>query len=328
MAELGTCEQSACISVAVITLYGQSPAVFPLRNFDGMPERLLVSSPGSQEATIGTRALAYLRLIHPVPVFFVMLGTGLFGLLAAGGNPELGPYVVMLVAMAGGQVAIGAHNEWRDREHDARHQPEKPIPAGLVDPRAVRPIVVGGLVVGITASTALGFWPLALFLVGAGSGFAYNIWLKRTPLSGIPYLIGLPLLPIWTTLVMDGFEPRLLWLYPLGGAYVVAVHLAQSLSDIEGDRAAEIRGLAVALGSDRTRLIIVGIAFATTALLPLGAFVVSDRPGVAAAAAGLAAILLISLRYRPASEDSHRLFVTICACATILSAGWMLSLSS
>ena len=278
--------------------------------------------------TISTRALAYLRLIHPVPVFFVMLGTGLFGLLAAGGEPDLGRFAIMLLAMFGGQVAIGAHNEWRDREDDARYQPEKPIPAGLVNPRAVRPIVGGSLAIGIAAAAALGPWPLALFLIGTGSGFVYNFWLKRTPLSGIPYLIGLPLLPIWATLVMGGFEPRLLWLYPLGGAYVVAIHLAQSLSDIEGDRAAEIRGLAVLLGPDRTRRIIVGIAIGTTALLPLGALVISDRPGVAAAASGLAAILLVSLRFRPSPADSGRLFLTVCACATILSAGWILSLSS
>src|SRR5690606_5244569 len=123
-------------------------------------------------------------------------------------------------------------------------QPEKPLPAELVAPQAVPVIVAGGLLVALLAGWRLGAWPLALLTLGTGCGFAYNLWFKRTPLSGIPYLIALPLLPIWAWLVMDGFEPRLLWLYPLGGSYVLAVHLAQSLSDVEGDRASGARGLA------------------------------------------------------------------------------------
>ena len=272
--------------------------------------------------------LGYLRLIHPIPVLFVMIGTALFGLLAAGGQPDLSRFLLMLLAMLGGQVAIGAHNEWRDRVHDARHQPDKPLPAGLVDPRAVRPIIAGGLLLGISAAAALGFWPLALFLVGTGSGFAYNIWFKRTAFSGIPYLIGLPLLPIWATLVMDGFQRQLLWLYPLGGAFVVAIHLAQSLSDIDGDRESGTRGLAVRLGRQRTLQVIWAISTGTALIMPVGALLVGNRPVFAFVAAtvaiGLLAILLVRSRLRGDTEPQG-LFETLCASATILAAGWILS---
>lgn len=275
-------------------------------------------------------AAGYLRLIHPVPVAFVMLGTAIFGLLAAGGTPAPGRFALMLLAMLGGQVALGAHNELCDREHDARHQPEKPIPAGLVRPETVPPIVAGGLLAALAAGWALGPWPLALLALGTGSGFVYNLWLKRTPLSGIPYLIALPLLPIWTWLVMDAFEPRLLWLYPLGGSYVLAIHLAQSLSDVEGDRASGARGLAVMLGRARTRRLIWAIALATALLMPPGALLLGERP-IYGALAGAAVLVVLGgaalLGRRGALAIDRILMELLAACALLLAAGWILSVT-
>lgn len=280
----------------------------------------------ASETSAGTIARGYLRLIHPVPVFFVMLGTALFGLLAAGGHPDAWRYLLMLLAMLGGQAAIGAHNEWRDRSVDALHQPDKPIPAGMVRPELVWTIIVGGLFIGVVAAGALGALEFALYLVGTGAGLTYNLWFKRTPLSGLPYLIGLPLLPIWTTLVMDAFEPRLLLLYPLGGAFVVAIHLAQALVDIEGDRASGTRGLAVILGRRRTLGVIWMIAFGTALLLPLGAFTLGDEPAFGFVGSAITIGLFVAFL----SESRHRdrwLFATLCAGATILSSSWILALS-
>jgi 4-hydroxybenzoate polyprenyltransferase len=281
-----------------------------------------------QETTI---ALAYLRLIHPVPVLFVMIGTALFGLLAAGGRPEAGRYLLMLAAMLGGQVAIGALNERCDAQHDARHQPWKPIPAGLVSPRSVPPIIAAGLIAAILAGAALGGWPLALLLLGTGSGIVYDVWLKRTPLSWLPYLVSLPLLPIWAWLVMDGFEPRLLWLYPFGGLYVLAVHLAQTLPDIAGDDASDARGLAVVLGERLGRIIIWAVAFGTALAMPIGALIVGTRPAwallAASVAAALFALFLIRSRRGSVGPRDSRLFEMLAAGATILGAGWVLAVT-
>ena len=77
-----------------------------------------------------TRARAFLELPHPWAVLIVMLATAILGLLATGGYPDTERYVLVLVAMFGGQIAIGAVNEYRDRELDAMTNPAKPIPAG------------------------------------------------------------------------------------------------------------------------------------------------------------------------------------------------------
>jgi 4-hydroxybenzoate polyprenyltransferase len=233
----------------------------------------------------------------------------------------------MLAAMLGGQVAIGALNELRDAEHDALHQPWKPIPARLVAPGTVAPIIAGSLAVALAAGAALGWWPLALLALGTGSGIVYDLWLKRTPLSWLPYLVALPLLPIWAWLVMDSFEPRLLWLYPFGGLYVLAVHLAQSLSDIEGDRASGGHGVAVVLGERGSQIAIWGIAFGTALAMPAGALVIGRRPVWALLASsiaiGLFAFGLIGAR----RGREGRMFETVAAGATILAAGWLLAVT-
>lgn len=86
----------------------------------------------------------------------------------------------------------------------------------------------------------LRFGPLAfaLLALGTGLGVAYDLWAKRTVWSWLPYLLALPLLPIWVFAALGKPEPRLLLLYPLGALAVVGVHLAQALPDATIDREA------------------------------------------------------------------------------------------
>jgi hypothetical protein len=58
----------------------------------------------------------------------------------------------------------------------------------------------------------LGLVTTALAVLGTGVGIGYNVFLKRTAWSWLPYLIALPLLPIWVWTALRGWEARLLWL--------------------------------------------------------------------------------------------------------------------
>src|SRR5687767_6027745 len=84
---------------------------------------------------MGRRIVAYSMLPHTPAIVAVLGATALFALLATGGNPPLGRLTLLLLGMLGGQIAIGALNEWCDREADAISQPDKPIARGLVSPR-------------------------------------------------------------------------------------------------------------------------------------------------------------------------------------------------
>lgn len=194
---------------------------------------------------------AYLLLPHALPVLVVLGATLGFALLFTDGQPPTSVLARLLLAMLGGQVAIGAVNEIVDADLDASTKLWKPIPAGDVSPRAATMVTVAGLLTMLLFGTGFGPLPLALLLLGTGIGLAYDRWFKRTLLSWLPYLLALPLLPLWVRTALVGFDPRLLLLFPLGACAVVGVHLAQTLPDVRSDRAAGLRNLASVLGERR-----------------------------------------------------------------------------
>ena len=180
----------------------------------------------------------YFLLPHLAPVLVVELATAAFAVIAWGGLPPaqlLGP---LLLAMLGGQLAIGATNELVDRPFDRAGKPWKPLVSGDVSIRGARVMVVVGLLMMVAFGWRFG--PLAFTLLSAGTalGIAYDLWFKRTVWSWLPYLLALPLLPIWVFASLGKPEPRLLLLYPLGALATVGVHFAQALPDVAIDRAA------------------------------------------------------------------------------------------
>ena len=180
----------------------------------------------------------YLLLPHLAPVLVVELATAAFAVIAWGGVPPGQLLLPLLLAMLGGQLAIGATNELADLPFDRIGKPGKPLVSGDVSIRGAQVMVVVGLLMMVAFGSRFG--PPALLLLAAGTalGLAYDLWFKRTAWSWLPYLLALPLLPIWVFVSLGKTEPRLLLLYPLGALATVGVHLAQALPDVAIDRAA------------------------------------------------------------------------------------------
>ncbi len=103
----------------------------------------------------------------------------------------------------------------------------------------------------VAAGLTLGSASFLILLAGTGIGVAYSLWFKRSRFAWIPYLIALPLLPVWVAVTLGRFEPALLLLFPLGALAVLGVQLAQSIPDVEADRAAGIDSLTTRLGERR-----------------------------------------------------------------------------
>ena len=273
-------------------------------------------------------ARAYLLLPHLWAVLIVVGATGAFGLLASDGDPNAGRFVLLLLGMLGGQLAVGALNEWCDREADAAAKPWKPIPAGLVPASHALAITAGGLALMLVAGGLLGPVELLVLAIANGCGLVYDLGVKRTPLSWLPYLVALPLVPIWAWLVMDGFQPRLLWLYPIGALFIVAIHLAQVLPDIAGDRGRGERGLAVVLGERWTPVALWSAALGTTAIVGVATAFFGRQPAAGLIAAALTgALLLAALAFYRRAPDrvQPHLFELLTASAVILGCGWALA---
>lgn len=273
-------------------------------------------------------ARAYLVLPHLWAVLIVVGATGAFGLLASDGKPSAWRFTLLLLGMLGGQLAVGALNEWCDRDTDAAAKPWKPIPAGLVPASHALAIAFGGLALMLVAGGLLGPVELLVLAIANGCGLVYDLGVKRTPLSWLPYLVALPLVPIWSWVAMDGFEPRLLWLYPIGGFFIVAIHLAQVMPDIAGDRGQGERGLAVVLGERWTPVALWVAAFGTTAFVGVATALFGRQPAAGIIAATLTGALLLTAlilyRQAPIRVQPH-LFELMTASAVILGCGWAIS---
>lgn len=257
-------------------------------------ERLSASPDARGERSWRRSARGYLLLPHLAPVLVVELATAAFAGIAWGGIPPAHLLVPLLMAMLGGQLAIGATNELVDLPFDAVGKPSKPLPSGDVSIRGARTMVIVGLVMMIVFGLQFGIPAFGLLALGAGLGIAYDLWLKRTAWSWLPYLLALPLLPIWVFTALGKSEPRLLMLYPLGALATVGVHLAQALPDVAIDRAAGLRTVTSRFGHVRTFI----VAWLTTLSAPALAWFAAAWLGASqpfSAIALAAALTVVSL---------------------------------
>jgi 4-hydroxybenzoate polyprenyltransferase len=271
----------------------------------------------------------YLVLPHAAPIVVVMSATAAFAVVAARGWPGLGDLLCLLGAMFGGQLAVGAVNELVDAELDAVAKPGKPIPAGLVSIRGAWLVTIGGLLLMTLFSLRFSLPAFGLCALGTGCGIAYSLWFKRTIWSWVPYLVALPLLPIWVWAALDSVDSGLFAIYPIGAAAVIAVQIAQSLPDIEADRQSGVRTLAVAIGPARAHLVMWGALLLAAGLASLLAAPLTDHPARVWIGAGLSAALvgvnaLIWRRNRQSGVLAA--FPCVASGAAVLGIGWAAAL--
>lgn len=275
--------------------------------------------------------MAWARLPHFVPLMAVLVATAAFALVAAGGWPGAGLLLRLLGAMLGAQIVIGVVNDLVDVEVDSVAKPHKPIPSGLVTYWGAVTVGAAGLVLMVALGSTFGATSLAICALGMATGAAYSLWFKRTIWSWVPYLIALPLAPIWVWVTIDSLPWQMLAVYPIGAAAVVSVHLAQSLPDIEGDRATGVHTLAVRLGDDHARLICWGAMTVAAASMAIAAPWIVEYP-VRAWLAAVLCTMLVGVNWliwrRNPNEGAWLSFPLMAAATIVLAIGWTTSISS
>ena len=197
-------------------------------------------------------ALGFYLLGHPIPVMIHVVAVTVFTLLAAWPHFTWGIIALVIAAHAAMQLSIAMINDYCDRRLDAEGKPGKPIPRGLVHPREA--LVAGLVMIAIMLVLLTQLPPLALLisLCYLALGQAYNLGLKSTPFSGILFALAMPLIPLYAFAGVGHTLPVIFWLAPVGFLLGVALNLANSLPDIEGDAASAARTLAVVLGVRRS----------------------------------------------------------------------------
>ena len=216
------------------------------------PVMVLTDAAAIPQARGARRLLRALRIIHPFPTLLNVAATAALAFVAAGGAPDAGTLATMLLVMLCAQSAIGVTNDYCDRDLDAASKPRKPIVAGIVRPRDALGLAALLIVAAAVLAATLGPGSFGLAMLGMGCGLAYDVRLKRTICSALPFMAAIPVLPAWVWLTLDAWQAALWWLLPLGALIGLALHLANTLPDIDADASYGIAGLAHRLGARRS----------------------------------------------------------------------------
>jgi 4-hydroxybenzoate polyprenyltransferase len=199
----------------------------------------------------------WLAAAHLGPSLACTAFTALSGWAAAragGGRGPRTPAFLAPLAMALAQVSTGSLNDVADHRADVIHQPYKPIPRGEVTRPAVLAFALGTGAGSLLVASMAGTKALRIMALGLTSGWSYDLWLRRTPLSWAPFAVGIGTVPLLgpAALGLPPVRPRLL--LAMAGLLGVALHLANGGPDAARDRAAGRRSLPVLLGVRGSRL--------------------------------------------------------------------------
>jgi 4-hydroxybenzoate polyprenyltransferase len=207
---------------------------------------------------------------HPVPSLAVTVFATLVS--AACGRSAAGCVLVAATVLTG-QLSIGWCNDLVDRERDrAAGRTDKPLAAGTVSTRLVTGACAVAVACCVPLSFASGWRAVTAHLVGVAGGWAYDLGLKRTVWSWLPYAVSFGLLAAFITLGLPGHPAPPWWMVTAGALLGTGAHFLNVVPDVEQDLAAGIRGLPQRLGAVRS-------AVAGAGLLAVASVVVAVGPG-------------------------------------------------
>lgn len=228
------------------------------------------------------RLVCLLLSCHPLPALAMTVA-----LTAGAALTGRGPLGCLLVAatVACGQLTIGWVNDVVDRDRDRRAgRTDKPVALGWIEP---------GTVVRATAYAVLALVPLSLangwaagvaHLVLVACAWAYNLRLKQTVLSWLPYAVGFGALPAF--LSYGGLGPGLHGAPPTPALTVsaalfgVGVNFVNALPDVEEDEAMGMRHLPLRLARRTGVPLLMRISTAWTLLAALAIVISGMTLGV------------------------------------------------
>ena len=260
------------------------------------------------------RLQGYWLMIHPFPVMMVVALATILVIATVRDALDLSRLVRSIAAIFSSQVVVGISNDYHDRWLDAQGR-------GLIAIAFISMLIFG---------ISLGLIVFLLVLLGTFAGLLYNFWLRDTPFSWFPYVLGFVTLPIAIWVAMEHFDVRQLGLIPIGLPLLFSVHLAQTLPDNETDIALGVRGFAVTIGRARG-VIVVWVAMVSAQIVALAsaAWIRLNLEILVAAISISFAFVVASIwlyHRQPTSTTLRIVFRLIAPSAVILIAGWLIAL--
>jgi heme o synthase len=268
---------------------------------------------------------ALVRGCHPEPTAAVTAVAVALAVAVGRGGPGA---LAVGAAVLAGQLSVGWSNDYLDRRRDAlAGRADKPVATGTLAPALVRAAAVTALVLAVPLSLLSGPYPGGLHIAAVASAWAYNLRLKATALSVLPYAVSFGLLPAFVTAGRAG-HPVYGWLVAAGALLGSGAHFANVLPDLDDDLRTGVRGLPHRLGAGVSRVVAAVLLVAASAALAFGP---PGRPGwFGIGALAVAAVLGaggLALGRRPGSRAAFQavLVIAVVDVALLLASGSAIS---
>jgi geranylgeranylglycerol-phosphate geranylgeranyltransferase len=215
----------------------------------------------------------FVRLMRPVNG--IMMGFAVFvGVVLAGQNlSDIAWLNVVLGFLTGFTLcsAAMAVNDSYDRKIDAINEPSRPIPSGLVSPAEALGLVVVLSVAGLVFAVLVSVLCLVVALVSWVIVVVYVTVGKRTGLPGnflVSACVATPF--VYGSVIVAGFVVLNVWFF-VSMAFLANTgrEITKGIVDVEGDRAGNVRTLAVRYGERVAAVVAVVFYVSAVALTPV-----------------------------------------------------------
>jgi 4-hydroxybenzoate polyprenyltransferase len=210
------------------------------------------------------QGFVFLRAAHFGPTVIVTTASFLLSL----SQYSLIDSLRVAIAIFAGQLVVGWSNDFIDAPLDiAAQRTKKPIVSKEINPEQLKRSIVFALVAAVLLSlfSPLGLTGTLIHFLGILSATFYNLKLKSTIISPLPYIVSFGALP-WAIYLPAGNQPPL-WLFIDFMLIAVAFHFFNVLKDFQWDINQGVLGLPQRLG--RNVSLFISISLVVSAVLVL-----------------------------------------------------------
>lgn len=252
-----------------------------------MPETMHPSRQPSRHPSRSRLPVLLVGAAHPGPALAVAV---LSGLLATAVDLPLARGVLVVAAVLTGQLSIGWCNDLVDAGRDRRvGRNDKPLATGEL-PRAVaRLSCLSAVVLTVPLSLACGVAAGLTHLGCVAAAWAYNLRLKATVWSWLPYALAFGGLTVFVSLAQRPPALPPLWLPAAAALLGLGAHVLNVLPDLAEDAATGVRGLPHRLGAGPSRLLATAVLVLASVVIVVGA-----GPGVRTAVLALLPVAVLA----------------------------------
>jgi 4-hydroxybenzoate polyprenyltransferase len=238
--------------------------------------------------------------------------------LAVAAKVGAGRTALLAAAVLVGQLSVGWCNDAVDAPLDtAAGRRDKPIATGAIGRHTVGRFASVALVADVPLSLALGWRAGLAHLAAVSLAWAYNLGLKRTVVSPLPYAVAFSLVPVVVAALLPGSPDPVDTLVIAGACCGIAAHFANTVGDATEDAATGVRGLPQRIGPARST-VVAGAFVALAALHVLRAAGATPLPVTASIIdVGIAVTLPVAVRVPHRRRLAFRLVIAAVALLVI-----------